>query len=70
MSRYYSLIIKKSGGYSVRKIAIILTTIMLFMVAGCSNKDVIKHNYTYKGENEFWTAQYKVDSTGTFTNVS
>ncbi|OAA90984.1 hypothetical protein [Clostridium coskatii] len=54
----------------MRKIAIILTTIMLFMVAGCSNKDVIKHNYTYKGENEFWTAQYKVDSTGTFTNVS
>lgn len=51
----------------MRKIAIILITIMLFMVAGCSNKNVIKHNYTYKGENEFWTAQYKVNSTDTFT---
>ncbi|QXE21184.1 hypothetical protein B5S50_03540 [Clostridium sp. 001] len=40
---------------------------MLFMVAGCSNKDVIKHNYTYKGENEFWTVQYKVNSIYTFT---
>ncbi|OBR95494.1 hypothetical protein CLRAG_08860 [Clostridium ragsdalei P11] len=51
----------------MRKIAIILITIMLFMVAGCSNKDVIKHNYTYKGENEFWTVQYKVNSIDTFT---
>lgn len=68
MLEYCSLIIKKVGGYSVRKIAIILITIiMLFMITGCSNKDVIKHNYTYKGENEFWTAQYKVNSTGTFT---
>ncbi|AZV59034.1 hypothetical protein DMR38_05290 [Clostridium sp. AWRP] len=40
---------------------------MLFVVTGCSNKDVIKHNYIYKGENQFWTAQYKVNSTGIFT---
>ncbi|AZV58499.1 hypothetical protein [Clostridium sp. AWRP] len=51
----------------MKKVAIILITILLPVFIGCSNKDVIKHNYTYKGENEFWTAQYKVNSTGTFT---
>ena len=40
---------------------------MLFIIVGCSNKEVIKHNYTYKGENEFWTAEYKVNGTGAFT---
>ena len=40
---------------------------MLLIVVGCSNKEVIKHNYTYKGENELWTAEYKVNGTGTFT---
>lgn len=34
------------------KITIILVAIMLSMVIGCSNKDVIKHSYTYKGEDE------------------
>jgi len=40
---------------------------VIFIIAGCSNKEVIRHNYTYKGENEFWTAEYKVNGTGTFT---
>jgi len=51
----------------VRKANIILIVLMLFIVVGCSNKEVIKHNYTYKGENELWTAEYKVNGTGTFT---
>ncbi|MHC6180186.1 hypothetical protein ACYUJ6_10085 [Clostridium sp. JNZ X4-2] len=51
----------------MRKVTIILAAIMLFMITGCSNNDVIKHSYTYKGENEFWAAQYKVNATGTFT---
>jgi len=33
---------------------------------GCSDKEVIKHNYTYIGESELWTAEYKVNGTGTF----
>lgn len=41
--------------------------IILLIITGCSNKQVIKHNYTYKGENELWTAEYKVNGTGTFT---
>lgn len=51
----------------MRKATVILISIMLFMIVGCSNQEVIKHNYTYKGENEFWIAEYKVNGTGTFT---
>lgn len=40
---------------------------MLFIIVGCSNREIIKHNYTYKGENEFWTAEYRVNGTDTFT---
>lgn len=40
---------------------------MLLIITGCLNKEVIKHNYIYKGENEFWIAEYKVNGTGTFT---
>lgn len=43
----------------------IILTILL--MTGCSNKEVIKHNYTYKGENDSWTAEYKVNGTVTFT---
>lgn len=40
---------------------------MLLTITGCSSKEVIKHNYTYKGENELWTAEYVMNGTGTFT---
>jgi len=50
----------------MRKAKIILIVLILFIITGCSNKEVIKHNYTYKGENEVWTAEYKVNGTGTF----
>lgn len=36
------------------------------MISGCTNKEVTKHDYTYKGENEFWSAEYKVNGTVTF----
>ncbi|MCM1991381.1 hypothetical protein KDK92_16730 [Oceanirhabdus seepicola] len=51
----------------MRKTASILIVIILLIVTGCSNKEVIKHNYTYKGENELWTVEYKVNGTVTFT---
>ena len=53
----------------MRKIISTLTLaiLTLLIITACSNKDVIKHNYTYKGENEFWTAEYKVDGEETFT---
>lgn len=40
---------------------------MLFIIVGCSNQKVSKHNYTYRGENEFWTAEYKVNGIDTIT---
>lgn len=39
----------------------------LLIITGCSNKEVLEHNYIYKGENGFWTAEYKVNGTGIFT---
>jgi hypothetical protein len=51
----------------LRKVASILIVIMIFIIAGCSNKEIIKHNYTYTGQNEFWSAEYKVNGTGIFT---
>lgn len=39
---------------------------MLLIITGCSNKQVVKHNYIYRGENEFWTAEYRVDAVGIF----
>ncbi|WP_373845173.1 hypothetical protein [Clostridium sp.] len=51
----------------MKKMVITLITIMLLIVTSCSNKNLIKNNYIYKGENEFWTAQYKLNATGTFT---
>ncbi|MDF2536781.1 MAG: hypothetical protein K0R18_2943 [Bacillales bacterium] len=55
------------GEFKVRKTANILIVIILMIITGCSNKEVIKHNYTYKGENDLWSAEYKVNGTGTFT---
>lgn len=40
---------------------IILTILMLFVLISCSkNKE---YNYTYKGENDFWMAEYKIYTT-------
>ena len=40
---------------------------MILMIVGCSNKEVINHNYVYKGENEFWNAELKLNGIGVFT---
>lgn len=50
----------------MRKTVSILIFIVLLILTGCSNREVINHNYTYKGENEFWTVEYKVTGTGIF----
>jgi hypothetical protein len=55
------------GEYKLRKTVSILIAIVLLILTGCSNREVINHNYTYKGENEFWTVEYKVTGTGIFT---
>ena len=68
--------IKFIGRSNLKKITIILIALIatvMFIVTGCSSekeegvvKEVIEHDYTYKGENEFWVAEYKVDGTWTF----
>jgi len=51
----------------VKKVVAIIVIVILMLITACSNKEVIKHNYTYRGENEFWLAEYKVNGTGIFT---
>ncbi|MEQ8198655.1 MAG: hypothetical protein ABRQ27_11720 [Clostridiaceae bacterium] len=51
----------------MRKIIGLFIIIVLLIFTGCSSKQTIEHNYTYKGENEFWSAEYMVNGTGTFT---
>ncbi|WP_315066551.1 hypothetical protein [uncultured Clostridium sp.] len=51
----------------MRKIAVILIISMLCIITGCTNKKVINNDCIYRGENEFWIAEYKVNGTGTFT---
>lgn len=51
----------------MRKIVVILVAIMLVTIVGCSNRKIIRYDYTYRGENEFWNAEYKVNGTATFT---
>ena len=51
----------------MKKVVAIIVIVILMLITACSNKEVIKHNYTYRGENEFWLAEYKVNGTGIFT---
>ena len=49
----------------MKKICILLMIIMLLTITGCSKKQVNDMNYTFKGENEFWAAEFQVKGTGT-----
>lgn len=59
--------VKIIGGYKLRKVTGVFIVLILLIITGCSNKEVINHNYIYKGENELWSAEYRVNGTGTFT---
>lgn len=50
----------------LKKIISFMIILTMLVITGCSNKEVIKHDYTYKGENESWTAEYKVNGETTF----
>lgn len=45
---------------------IIFIILILLIVTGCSNKDVKKHHYIFKGENDNWTIVYEVNANETF----
>lgn len=44
----------------LRKIINILMIFILLMITGCTNKNVVKHEYTFKGESKSWIAEYKI----------
>lgn len=55
--------------FLLKKIRLIISCLllgMLFLMA-CSNKDVTEYDYTYRGGNELWKAEYHVDCIVTFT---
>lgn len=49
-------------------VSIIIITVATLIFAGCSNNEIVKHDYTYKGENEIWTAEYKAKGESGFIN--
>jgi hypothetical protein len=61
------LIIFYLRGGDLKKVSSIFITIMLLVLTSCSSKDVMNYNYTYKGENELWSVEYKVNGTGIFS---
>lgn len=50
----------------MKKVMIIFIILILLTVTGCSNKDVKKHHYVFKGENDYWTIVYEVNANETF----
>jgi hypothetical protein len=60
----------KWGGCKLRKAVYVLITVILLIITGCSRKEEIRHNYIYKGENELWSAELKVNGKSTFTEKS
>lgn len=45
----------------MRKLISVLTITVLLILAGCSKSETVEHKYTFKGENESWAIEYRVD---------
>lgn len=52
----------------LKKISIFLVAIMIFTAAIYFNMRVTRINYKFKGENESWRAEYRVNGTITFSD--
>ena len=56
----------------MKKVLCILVAFVMLMFTGCtstnSNTKTNTYNYAFKGENESWTAEYKVSETETYTD--
>lgn len=50
----------------MKKLISFIIILTVLATTGCSKKDIVKHNYTFKGENESWTAEYNINGTQTF----
>ncbi|MEF9952257.1 MAG: hypothetical protein RR840_04590 [Clostridium sp.] len=45
----------------MKKLIAMLIMTVLFILIGCSNKEVTEESRTFKGENESWSGEYKVN---------
>ncbi len=53
------------GELKLKKLYIFFMCIMLLSITGCSyKKEIVNLNYTFNGENEFWSAEFQVKGTG------
>lgn len=50
----------------MQKKVMLLIILLLLFITGCANKQVLFHNYTFSGENNLWSAVYKVNGSETF----
>lgn len=46
---------------------VFICLISILFFNGCSNKEVVNHNYIYVGESKNWSAEYQVIGKGVFT---
>lgn len=50
----------------MKKIISILMLVVVSLISGCLNREINEYHYTYYGENDSWSAEYKLDATVTF----
>ena len=53
----------------MRNTMVMLLLTLMVIVTGCSTKETVEHHYTYHGEDELWSAEYKIDASVTFFKV-
>jgi hypothetical protein len=46
-----------------------MLALMILLLTGCLNKELIHHNYTYKGESKDWIGGFEVRTTQTFKEI-
>lgn len=54
---------------NLKKVRLILLLIILLILTGCSNRDVIKHTYFRKGESDLWKVYYQEKSVVTIKTI-
>lgn len=50
----------------MKKLISFIIILVILGTTGCSKKNVINHNYAFKGENELWIAEYNINGTQEF----
>lgn len=53
-----------------KKMMCLIFFVMLIFLTSCKEKDVIYHNYTFEGENDEWSAIFKVTGKTSFSKTN